>query len=123
MKEKLKKIFYRLLLVIVISLGIAYWVCTWTFSEGTRSGYLIKISKKGVAFKTYEGELNLGGVNLSNGLEGNIWSFTMFDDELVKKMKDLEGDKVKLFYKERYKTLPWQGDTNYIVTDIERLKQ
>ena len=123
MKEKLKKIFYRLLLVIVISLGIAYWVCTWTFAEGTRSGYLIKISKKGVAFKTYEGELNLGGVNLSNGLEGNIWSFTMFDDELVKKMKDLEGDKVKLFYKERYKTLPWQGDTNYIVTDIERLKQ
>lgn len=122
MKEKLKKIFYRLLIIIICSLALSYWVCTWTFSEGTRSGYLIKISKKGVAFKTYEGELNLGGVNLSNGLEGNIWSFTVFDDDLIKKMKTFEGDKVKLFYKERYKTLPWQGDTNYIVNNIEKLK-
>ena len=123
MKEKFKKILYRLLLIIIISLGFSYWACSWTFSEGSRAGYLIKISKKGVVFKTYEGELNLGGVNISDGLEGNIWSFTMFDDDLVKKMKNFEGDKVKLFYKERYKTFPWQGDTNYIVTDIERLKQ
>jgi hypothetical protein len=102
--------------------AFAYWVCTWTFSEGSRSGYLIKISKKGVVFKSYEGELNLGGVDISNGLEGNIWSFTIFDQEIVKKIEQLEGDKVKLYYKERYKTLPWQGDTNYIVTDIEKLE-
>lgn len=37
-------------------------------------------------------------------------------------MKNFEGDKVKLFYKERYKTLAWQGDTNYIVYNIEKLK-
>ncbi len=122
MKQKMKKILYRILLAVVIMTAFAYWVCTWTFSEGSRSGYLIKISKKGVVFKSYEGELNLGGVDISNGLEGNIWSFTIFDQEIVKKIEQLEGDKVKLYYKERYKTLPWQGDTNYIVTDIEKLE-
>ena len=118
-KSRLKTILIRFLLISVIVFCTVLWICSWTYSEGTRSGNLIKVSKKGVVFKTIEGELNLGGVSMMEGLEGNIWSFTVLDDELANTFTPYEGKKVKVYYKERYKTMPWLGDTNYIITKVQ----
>ena len=82
-KSRLKTILFRFLLISVIVFCAILWICSWTYSEGTRSGNLIKVSKKGVVFKTIEGELNLGGVSTMEGLEGNIWSFTVLDGALA----------------------------------------
>jgi len=108
--------------VSILVFAVVLWVCSWTYSEGTRSGNLIKVSTKGVVFKSFEGELNLGGVRMLEGLEGNIWSFTILNDDVAESVKEFEGKRVKVYYKERYKTMPWSGDTNYIVTEIEELK-
>ena len=118
-KSRLITILFRFLIISGIVFCVVLWICSWTYSEGTRSGNLIKVSKKGVVFKTIEGELNLGGVSIAEGLEGNIWSFTVLDDALTNAFKPYEGKKVKVHYKERYKTMPWLGDTNYIVTKVE----
>jgi hypothetical protein len=78
-----------------------------TFSEGYRSGELIKISHKGVIFKTWEGEL-------SQGIAGaQIFRFSILDSDqkIIDQMKDLQGEYVKVTYVERYKTFPWWGDT------------
>jgi hypothetical protein len=120
-KQRLKSIFIKLLLISTVVFIVILWVCSWSYSEGTRSGNLIKVSKKGVIFKSYEGQLNLGGISMADGLEGNIWSFTMLEESLIDKVKPFEGRKVKVYYKERYKTMPWLGDTNYIVTKIEEI--
>jgi len=120
-KERLKYIFIKFLLVSAFVFFAVLWVCSWSYSEGTRSGNLIKVSKKGVIFKSFEGQLNLGGISMASGLEGNIWSFTMLEESLVNTIKSYEGKKVKVFYKERYKTMPWLGDTNYIVNKIEKV--
>ena len=46
-----------------------------TYSEGVRSGHLIKISHKGMLFKTWEGEI-------SQGLSGSqIFSFSILDKD------------------------------------------
>jgi hypothetical protein len=45
----------------------------------------------------------------------------MLEESLIDKVKPFEGRKVKVYYKERYKTMPWLGDTNYIVTKIEEI--
>lgn len=120
-KEQLRSVFLKLLFTSIVLFFLFLWVCTWTYSEGTRSGNLIKISKKGVVFKSFEGQLNLGGINMAEGLEGNIWSFTVLDETLINSLTPFEGKKVKVYYRERYKTMPWQGDTNYIVTKIEEI--
>ena len=93
----------------------------WTYSSGTRTGILTKISTKGYLFKTYEGQLNLGGFSTGedSGIIGNMWSFSLKDKTLYKQMEGLEGRKVQLRYKEVNKSLPWQGDTNYFVYEIE----
>ncbi len=120
-KSRLKTILFRFLIISGIVLAVVLWICSWSYSEGTRSGHLIKVSKKGVVFKTIEGALNLGGIDMSDGLEGNIWSFTILNDSLVKAVAPFEGKKVKVYYQERFKTMPWLGDTNYIVTKIEEI--
>lgn len=89
-----------------------------TYSEGTRTGELIKFSHKGYVFKTWEGEL-------SQGLSGNkIFGFSILDNEeaTIQKLKSLEGRYVKVTYVERYKTFPWWGDTKYFVTDVKEEK-
>ncbi|MEO0779748.1 MAG: hypothetical protein AAF146_24530 [Bacteroidota bacterium] len=94
----------------------------WTYSEGSRTGYLMKLSRKGYVFKTYEGQLNLGGFQETEtgGLAGTIWNFSLRDDALVRQMEELEGQKVQLRYKEINQAMPWQGDTNYFVYAIEK---
>jgi len=121
-QQKVKKTLIKLLVIGTAILALFLWACSWTYSEGTRSGNLIKVSKKGIIFKTYEGELNLGGVRMTEGLEGNIWSFTILNEDNFNSLKDFEGKRIKLHYKERYRTLPWLGDTNYIMTGVEEFK-
>lgn len=113
-----KWLLYLLLLVAVGSAGYL-WVSNWTYSDGSRSGFLIKISRKGVVWKTYEGQLNLGGVQSGDeGLIGNIWAFSVPKRDVYEKLEQYEGRKVRLLYRQVYKNMPWQGKTDYFVYDV-----
>ena len=85
-----------------------------TFSDGTRSGELIKFSHKGYIFKTWEGEL-------SQGLSGSQkFAFSVMDNqpEVIEQMKLNQGKFVKIEYIERYGTFSWWGETNYYITKV-----
>jgi hypothetical protein len=107
------------IILILVVLGIAgYFAVMYsaTFSDGKRSGEFIKLSRKGMIFKTWEGEL-------SQGIAGaQIFKFTVLDSEteVIKKMQELEGQYVKVHYVERYKTFPWWGDTKYFIDSIDK---
>ena len=116
----IKKGLLLLLLLGIVGGGIYIWVCNWTYSEGTRAGYLIKVSRKGVVWKTFEGQLNMGGVQTNDsGLTGNIWDFSIPKKADYQTIQTQEGQYVKLHYREVYKAMPWQGKTNYFVTKVE----
>lgn len=88
------------------------------FSEGYRSGELIKFSHKGILAKTWEGEI-------SQGISGaQIFSFSVQDSDeaVISKLKELQGQYVKVTYKERYATFFWLGDTKYFITDVVQEK-
>ena len=55
---------------VALGLVIILFMYYANYSEGYRAGVPMKISKKGVVFKTHEGQLNIGG--LSNNAEGVI---------------------------------------------------
>ena len=117
---------FFLIILLILAVGTAgyVWVMGWTYSEGTRAGSLIKISHKGVVFKTFEGQLNMGGVqtDTESGLVGNIWDFSVVKSSVYKELQQSEGRKVKLYYKQRYKAMPWQGKTEYFVYKVELLE-
>lgn len=124
--KRTKSFFRRLLiglLVLAALAGAGYMLyANYTYSEGTRAGNLIKISKKGMVFKTYEGQLKLGGIDLSNPSEGlsDTWSFSVTDEAIVKQLEKLQGQRVVLRYREINNSMPWQGDTNYFIVSIDQ---
>ncbi|WP_112086331.1 6-phosphogluconate dehydrogenase [Flavobacterium lacus] len=112
----MKKYFVRFLVFLVLCFfGYFAFIYYVPYSEGVRSGELIKFSKKGVTFKTWEGEM-------SQGISGaQIFQFTVpaKEKEVISTMENLQGRYVKLTYIERYRTFVWWGDTRYFVTAVE----
>lgn len=119
-KSFFKRVLVGLLILGVLSGGIFMLYANYVYSEGTRAGSIIKISKKGLLFKTYEGQLKLGGIDLQNVEEGisDTWNFSVKDQAIVAKIEQLQGQKVIVRYKEINRAMPWQGDTNYFVYEV-----
>ncbi len=125
--EKLKKMMRKVLLIVVglavLVIGVIY---AFNFSDGFRVGVPVKISSKGFLVKTYEGQLNIGGLTSSaEGVLPTQWEFTVHgSDQNV--LDDLEsaiehGKRVKIFYKEKLMVLPWRGDTKYFAYKVEEV--
>lgn len=120
-KSPVKKILLYLLLVIVLVLTVLYFIFNYTYSEGNRAGVLIKFNKKGYIFKTYEGELNIGGLgNVPNTAQmDNHWQFSVRDKAIADTLMTMEGKKVSLHYNEVVKNMFWDGETNYFVDGVK----
>lgn len=121
----IKRIFLIAIVAVIALFSFSYW---GTYSEGYRSGMVVKISKKGWVFKTYEGQLNLQtfGANKSPNLVSESFEFSVESDKeaVIKALEEasLSGERVSLKYEERLAKFFWRGDTKYFVTEVERLK-
>nr|WP_314839785.1 6-phosphogluconate dehydrogenase [uncultured Flavobacterium sp.] len=111
---------FLMITLAVILLGLVSYftfLYTATYSEGVRSGELIKVSNKGVVFKTWEGEI-------SQGISGaQIFTFSVLDsnNKVITDLQEFEGQYVQVNYVERYRTFPWWGDTRYFITDVKKV--
>lgn len=117
----MKKFLYWGLVIVVIVLGLfLYWKYSFTYSEGNRAGLLQKFSLKGNMFKTYEGELILSSVKSSAdvSLASEKFHFSVQDKSLAEQLLKLEGTTVVLHYKEKNGTLPWRGETVFLVDGV-----
>ncbi len=120
----MRKIISIISVVVVLILAVfIFWKYFYTYSEGNRTGMLQKFSYKGNVFKTYEGELVLNSIimNSTTAMASEKFYFTVIDEVLGKKMLELEGQKVVLMYQQKNGTLPWRGDSQYIVDSIKVL--
>ena len=109
-----KILVYGILAVVIAASAYIAALYFATFSEGIRTGELIKFSHKGYVFKTWEGEL-------SQGLSGSQkFAFSVMDNqpEVIEQMKQNQGKFVKIEYIERYGTFSWWGETNYYITKV-----
>lgn len=118
----MKKFLFITLLLIIVGIAGYLLVCNYTYGEGSRTGYLIRFARTGYVFKTYEGEMNLGGMNTnSNSVANYLWDFSVLGSEkdVVGKLNNYEGKIITVYYKEKLKNMPWQGNTKYFVYRIE----
>ena len=114
-----------LTLIVIGVIGIAVLVpccIRWTggvmptYSEGERTGMLIKHSKKGVIWKSWEGEIILNEFQI--GKEGsNLFSFSTQDDAVGKELEAMVGKKVVIRY-HQYLIGPIQQSTSYTVESV-----
>jgi hypothetical protein len=111
-----KAIIYFVLGISILITAYFLFVYYASYSEGVRSGELIKFSSKGYVFKTWEGEI-------SQGISGaQIFKFSVLDkdEKVIEDLKLLQGQYVKVTYIERYRTFPWWGDTHYYITEVQK---
>jgi hypothetical protein len=103
--------------VVPILLFAAYtWLALhWSYSSGSRAGYIQKFSKRGWVCKTWEGELAI--VNMPGSLQ-ETFAFSVRDEAVVQKINALMGKRVSLTY-EQHKGVPTScfAETEYYVVD------
>ena len=108
------------------ALGLTVWsliALTYTYSSGTRTGYLLKLSEKGWICKTWEGELAMA---TAPGVAPEKFIFTVRSDSLASALTEeiKQGrSRVALEYRE-HRGVPTRcfGDTPYFVEGFSVVK-
>lgn len=124
-KNGFRKFLRRFTLVILLVLAfLAYWFYFNVYSDGERTGLLTKLSRKGNVFKTHEGEVLIGNFQQApNVMVPEKFYFSVKDSKLADTLMKLQGKVVSLKYSQYRKTLPWRGESVYIVTGLARVGQ
>jgi hypothetical protein len=104
------------LLLLGATAGFVWTTLHWTYSEGQRAGYVQKLSHRGWACKTWEGELAMATIP---GTLAEHFRFSVSSDAVAAKLNATAGRQVALRY-EQHKWVPTScfGDTEYFATDV-----
>lgn len=110
--------------LVVIGLAVfIYFHFFFVYSSGVNAGNINYIQREGIIFKTYEGKMiqtgfktNAGGVNTS--LRSNEFKFSVVDKKVADTLMRCSGKDVELKWKRYMGTLPWRGNSQYVVTEI-----
>ena len=112
----LKRLLLALALICVLAAAFFWAALNWSYSSGERAGWVQKLSNKGWICKTFEGELAL--VSLP-GTTPEKFLFTIWDEEVAKRVTAVMGKRVALHYEEKV-GLPGScfGETRHYVTGV-----
>lgn len=137
MKPKLTLLDKAILTVILIALLSLMFVVTLSItqnlriSEGDRIGTIVKFSKGGLFFQTWEGQLAREGQ--AAGGEDTLFQFSIdrknhygLNNEINRatiQQAMIDGSTIKLSYKKEMFAVPWRGETPYMVTNVEVLNR
>lgn len=102
------------------AVGLATWTAaalSWSYSEGSRAGFVQKISKKGWLCKTWEGTLY---TDIAKGFRSDSFSFSVRSDSIAKAISELSGKRVTVTYQQHI-GVPTScfGETEYFVTAVQ----
>lgn len=104
----------------VPALGFGLWTAgalSWSYSDGSRAGYVQKISRKGWLCKTWEGTLY---TDIAKGFRSDSFSFSVRSDSIARVLSDLSGKRVTVTY-EQHVGVPTScfGETEYFVVAVK----
>lgn len=106
--------------IILLVVGKSFFPTFGEYSEGDRTGDVSKFTQKGWMFKTWEGELVLGGLKTDS--EGkaitNLFEFSVADQSVIDTLNANPGANVTLHYTEYFNVNIYEGSTDYLVTGV-----
>lgn len=121
-KGGFRKVLKWFVFIILLIGAIGFW---WKYyypfgKGGVKSGYLNYVVYKGQLFKTYEGKLIQQGIRSKaiGTLQSNEFEFSIKNKRIYDVLKLNSGKYFDLQYNEYNGTLPWRGNTVYIVDSI-----
>lgn len=106
--------------VLALAVYIFFKFC-FVYSEGVNEGDINYFQKEGFIFKTYEGKMIQTGLKSVKGqgsIQSNEFKFSVVDDRVAAMINEGSNVGVKLHWKRYLGTLPWRGNSVFIVDSI-----
>ena len=98
-----------LFIVLVITIFV-YFRFYYVYDRKVRTGQLESVDRTGHFFKTNEGKLMLSA--------DTVFHFSVPDQRIAQKLMDCGNCAVRVRYKEYLGSLPWRGQSRFIVDSI-----
>ena len=118
----MKKVLSILSVVLLVGLGVFLSVKFWyVYSDGVNEGDINYFQREGFIFKTYEGKMIQTGYNSKNTsstIQSNEFKFSVEDERIAQKINNASGKQIKLHWKRYLGTLPWRGNSQFVVDSI-----
>ena len=92
----------------------------FVYSEGVNEGDINYFQKEGFIFKNYEGKMILTGFKAPKGgnLQSNELKFSVASERVARQLEEGSSVGVKLHWKRYLGTLPWRGNSQYVVDSV-----
>lgn len=119
----IKRIFLFALVIGIAIMSFMYW---GVYERGLMAGKVLRISEKGMIFKTFEGKITLETFGALKGVspiaETFDFSVEKSEKEVIEELQkvSLTGNRVNLHFVKRYMRFPWRGETKYFITRVEK---
>ena len=113
-------------LAVLALAGFIFFKFCFVYAEGVNEGDINYFQKEGFVFKTYEGKMiqtGLKNTKVQGSVQSNEFKFSVADDRVAQQLFDGPNTGVKLHWKRYLGTLPWRGDSPYIVDSVYVAKQ
>ena len=111
---------------LLVLAGWLYWKFWFTYAEGTDTGELNYFSRQGVLFKTYEGKIIQSGLKRTaaaqGGVQSNEFKFSVKNEAIADSLMHCTGRTVEVHYRKYNGTLPWRGESMFVVDSIWSVK-
>lgn len=118
----MKKVLSILSVVLLVGLGVFLYIKFWyVYSDGVNEGDINYFQREGFVFKTYEGKMIQTGYNSKNTsstIQSNEFKFSVDDERIAQQINNASGKQIKLHWKRYLGTLPWRGNSQFVVDSI-----
>ena len=109
-------------LVVAVLAAFIFFKFFFVYSEGVNEGDINYFQKEGFVFKTYEGKMIQTGVKSVKGAQGTIQSnefkFSVESEKVAAQLNEIPNVGVRLYWKRYLGTLPWRGNSEYVVDSV-----
>ena len=109
-----------LIAVLALALFIFVKFC-FVYSEGVNEGDINYFQREGFIFKTYEGKMiqtGLKNTKVQGSIQSNEFKFSVVSERVAKQLNEGTNTNVKLHWKRYLGTLPWRGNSQFIVDSV-----
>ena len=106
--------------VLALAAFIFFKFC-FVYAEGVNEGDINYFQKEGFIFKTYEGKMIQTGLKNSKvqgSIQSNEFKFSVVKKSVAKTLDEGTNTGVKLHWKRYLGTLPWRGNSQFIVDSV-----
>ena len=122
MTTKAKVITWSSVVAVVVLAVFLFFKFWFVYSEGVNDGDINYFQKEGFIFKTYEGKMIQTGLKSKpadgGAIQSNEFKFSVADEKVAEELMTIPNAGVKLHWHRYLGTLPWRGNSPFVVDSI-----